>query len=62
MLFALERLVLQGTARHPQYCWTLYGHCANKELLERIRQSQHCPKEWRVRPCVENVGQAPRAA
>lgn len=62
MLFALERLVPQGTAQCPRYCWTLYGRYANKNLLERIRQSQNCQKEWRVRPCAENAGQAPRAA
>lgn len=62
MLFTLERLVFQGVTCQPQYCWTQYVRCGNGDLLERIRQSQRHPEEWRVCPFMESVGQTPKTA
>ena len=62
MLFTLERVVFQGIIFQPQYCWTQYARCGNGALLERIRQSQRHPEEWRVCLFTGSPGQTPNAA
>ena len=48
MGYALERLVFGNGSQRPLYFWKQYARCANQELLERIRQKQPRPEEWRV--------------
>lgn len=48
MVYALERLVFGNSSQRPLYFWKQYARCANQELLERIRQKQPHPEEWRV--------------
>lgn len=47
-VFALERLIFQGSERCPQYRWTQYALCAKREPLDRIAAAQKHPEEWRV--------------
>lgn len=46
-MFALERLTQQG--RRSRHSWTRLAVCANEELLNKIRNTQRRPEDWRVR-------------
>ena len=48
MVYALERLATRNSGRNPLCLWKQYARCANQELLEKIRQNQPHPEEWRV--------------
>ena len=48
MVYALERLISQNGSRKPMYFWKQYAICSNQELLEKVRQKQPHPEEWRV--------------
>lgn len=48
MVYVLERLVSGNDSQKPLYFWKQYAHCANQRLLERVRQNQPHPEEWRV--------------
>ena len=50
MMYALERLVFQGTETCPMYRWKQYALCGNPGLLERVRSGQRRPEDWRVIP------------
>ncbi len=47
-MYALERKVFLKTGHCPRYCWARYGVSANRPLLERVRDGQPSPKDWRV--------------
>lgn len=39
------------------YRWVQYAVCEEREPLERIRAEQENPKEWRIEPLADSVGQ-----
>lgn len=47
-MYALERRVFLRTGHCPRYCWQRYAMSANQPLLDKVRQGQPKPKEWRV--------------
>ena len=47
-MYILERLSFQGSESSPQHKWTQYVMCANRDILDKIRSSQHRPEDWRV--------------
>ena len=46
-MFALERLTHRG-ARVQRHCWMRLAVCANEELLNKIKNAQLRPEDWRV--------------
>jgi hypothetical protein len=54
-MYALERLVFQGTERCPQYRWKQFAVCANEELLIKVKNGQRRPEDWRVSPLADAV-------
>lgn len=45
-MYVLERLTRQGVKGHPRY--VTYGISADRRLLERVRDGQKRPDDWRV--------------
>ncbi len=54
-MYALERLVFQGTECCPQYRWKQLAVCANEKLLNKIKDKQRHPEEWRISPLADAV-------
>lgn len=54
-MFALERLVFQGTEACPRYRWKQYALCGSRRPLERVRAGQRRPEDWRIVPLVCSV-------
>lgn len=54
-MYALERLVFQGTERCPQYRWKQFAVCVNEELLIKVKNGQQRPEDWRVSPLADAV-------
>lgn len=52
-MYALEQTVFQGTASCPQYRWKQFAVCGSRVPLEKIRNSQQHPEDWRIvfMPC-----------
>lgn len=57
-MYALERKVLLKTGHCPRYCWTRYAVSANRPLLEKVRDGQLKPKNWRVVPVAHSIENA----
>lgn len=55
MVYALERLATRNSGPNPLCLWKQYARCANQELLEKIRQNQPHPEEWRVTALPQEV-------
>ena len=52
-MYALEQLVFQGTECCPQYRWKQFAICGSRVPLDKIRNGQQHPGNWRVvfMPC-----------
>lgn len=48
--YVLEQLAFQGTEHCPQYRWEQRVLSGSRTTLERIRNCQNRPKQWRVVP------------
>ena len=48
MMYALEHFSVRGTDCHPYRYWVQYAICGKREILEKVRQNQRQPEEWRV--------------
>ena len=48
MMYALEHFSAQATGGRQCRCWVLYAICGKHEILEKVRQNQRQPEEWRV--------------
>ncbi len=64
-MYALERLVFQGTEHCPQYRWKQFALCGSRALLEKVRAGQQSPGYWGIvfMPChilafLKNLQQA----
>ena len=49
-MFALERIAFAPKGQRPRYHWRRVAVCGNPGLLQRVRQGQKRPSEWRVVP------------
>jgi hypothetical protein len=47
-VYILERLEFQGTDQCPQYKWKQIVMCLTCAPLERLREKQRCPEDWRI--------------
>lgn len=65
-MYALERLVFQGTNICPQYQWKQFAVCDSRPILDKVRAGQKHPGSWRVvfLPCSlqEVMKNIPKAA
>ncbi len=52
-MYALERIVFQGTEHCPQYRWKQFALCGSRAPLEKVKAGQQSPGDWRIvfMPC-----------
>ncbi|MEH2939422.1 hypothetical protein [Lawsonibacter sp. JLR.KK007] len=52
-MYALEQLAFQGTECCPQYRWKQLAICGSRVPLDKIRNGQQHPENWRIvfMPC-----------
>ena len=48
MTYALERLTAMKSADGLRYVWRRYAVCGNRNSLEKVRQGQDRPEDWRI--------------
>lgn len=54
-MYALERKIMLKTGHCPRYCWTRYAVSENRPLLEKVRNGQRSPINWRVVPVAHSI-------